>query len=48
LQRQSIRVDFAHTQPRRVISPDHEDILLPESTSIELDLDIYSIIVSPT
>jgi hypothetical protein len=47
-QRQSIRVDFAHAQPRQVISPDHEDILLPESTSIKLDLDIYSIIVSPT
>jgi hypothetical protein len=43
---QTIRIDFDTAQPRRMISPDAADLVLPESTSVRLDLEIYSVITT--
>jgi hypothetical protein len=45
-QSQVVRIDFAGAHPRQVLSPDHSDLLLPASPSIDLPLDIYAVIVS--
>jgi hypothetical protein len=43
---QTIRIDFDTALPRRMISPDAADLVLPESTSVRLDLEIYSVITT--
>jgi hypothetical protein len=43
---QQVQVDFGSAYPRQLFSPDHPNLLLPAASSIQLQLDIYSVIVT--